>query len=86
MADLGKKGYMVEELRKERERSKLNLEELTNLLDGGEMFTEKRRRMSKGCINSNLHYTMSIFYSETSNRGSSIFSKRSLLLVNRRSI
>ena len=73
MADLGKKVYMVEELRKERERSKLNLEELTNLLDGGEMFTEKRRRMSKEDINSNFHYIMSIFYSEASNRGSSIF-------------
>ena len=41
------KSFMVEELKRERERSKLNLEELTNLLDGGEMFTEKRRRMSK---------------------------------------
>ena len=67
------KGYVVEELRKERERSKLNLEELTNLLDGGEMFTAKRRRMSKGGINSNLHYTMSIFYSQASNGASSIF-------------
>ena len=67
------KGYMVEELRKERERSKLNLEELTNLLDGGEMFTAKRRRMSKGDMNSNLHYIVSNFYSEASNGKSSIF-------------
>ena len=67
------KSYMVEELKRERERSKLNLEELTNLLDGGEMFTAKRRRMSKGDINNNLHYIMSTFYSEASCRGSSIF-------------
>lgn len=40
-----KNGFMVEELRVERERSKLDLEQLTNLVDGGEMFTEKRRRM-----------------------------------------
>ena len=40
-----KSGFMVEELRVERERSKLYLEELTNLINGGEMFTEKRRRM-----------------------------------------
>lgn len=37
----------VRELRLERENSKLNLEELTNLLDGGKEFTEKRRMMSK---------------------------------------
>ena len=40
-----KSGFMVEELRVERERSKLDLEQLTNLMDGGETFTEKRRRM-----------------------------------------
>ena len=45
-AHRGKKSdFMVEELRVERERSKLDLEQLTNLIDGGEMFTEKRRRM-----------------------------------------
>ena len=38
---------MVAELRVEREKSNLVLEELTNLLDGGESFTEKRRHMGK---------------------------------------
>ncbi len=44
----GKNGKrMVKELRIERERSKLNIEELTNLLDGGETNTTTRRRISK---------------------------------------
>ena len=38
---------IVDELRVERERSKLNLEELTNLLDGGIIFTEKRREIGQ---------------------------------------
>ena len=38
-------GYMAEELRVERERSQLDIEELTYLLDGGEMFTKRRRAM-----------------------------------------
>ena len=41
----GESGYMVPELRVERERSSLVLEELTNLLDTGEAVTEIRRRM-----------------------------------------
>ena len=36
-------GYIAEELRVERERSQLDIEELTYLLDGGEMFTKRRR-------------------------------------------
>ena len=39
-------GYVVEELRVERERSKLNIEKITYLVDGGKLFTEKRRRIS----------------------------------------
>ena len=38
-------GYMAEELRVERERSRLDIEELTYLLDGGEIFTKRRRAM-----------------------------------------
>lgn len=38
---------MVTELRVERERTCLDIEELTNLLDGGEAFTEKRRAMGE---------------------------------------
>ena len=38
---------MAAELRFERERTSLVIEELTNLLDGGELFTEKRRKMGK---------------------------------------
>ena len=38
---------MAAELRFERERTSLVIEELTNLLDGGELFTEKRRNMGK---------------------------------------
>lgn len=40
-------GFMVKELRVERERSKLSIEPLTKLLDGGEIVTEIRRSMSK---------------------------------------
>ena len=42
MAKLG--SYMVPELRREREASVLNLQELTEFIDGGEMITEKRKR------------------------------------------
>ena len=45
MAKLG--GYMVPELRREREASALNLAELTEFIDGGEMITEKIKRVSK---------------------------------------
>ena len=44
-ADKASSGYMAPELRVERERSSLMLEELTNLLDGGAAVTEARRRM-----------------------------------------
>ena len=43
MAKLG--GYMVPELRREREASALNLQELTEFIDGGEMITEKRKKV-----------------------------------------
>ena len=43
MAKLG--GYMVPELRREREASALNLTELTEFIDGGEMITEKRKKV-----------------------------------------
>ena len=39
-------GFMAKELRIERERSKLNIEELTLLLDGGEMLSERKKKMS----------------------------------------
>ena len=38
---------MASELRVERERSNLVVQELTNLLSGGEEFTEKRRELCK---------------------------------------
>ena len=38
-------GFMVPELRRERERSTLNLPELTQFIDGGEFISEKRREM-----------------------------------------
>ena len=37
--------FMVEDLKKEREGSKLNNQELTHFLDGGEWMTEKRRKI-----------------------------------------
>ena len=39
--------FMVKELRSERERSKLNIEQLTNLIDGGEHVTKRRREISE---------------------------------------
>ena len=49
MAAAGKKesGYMVPELRRERERSTLNLEEMITFLDGGEHIREKKDRMCR---------------------------------------
>lgn len=44
----GEGGYMAPELRIERERSDLVLEELTNMLDAGAPITEMRRRMCEG--------------------------------------
>lgn len=44
-ADKAINGYMAGELRVERERSNLVLEELTNLVDGGTAITEARRKM-----------------------------------------
>jgi hypothetical protein len=43
-------GFMVEELKVERERSRLNLEELAELIYGGEML-EKRRKMANLVVN-----------------------------------
>ena len=48
MAKLG--GYMVPELRREREASALNLTELTEFIDGGEMITEKRKRVCESLV------------------------------------
>ncbi len=39
------KAWMVDELRKERDRSSLDLPGLTSFLDGGEFVTEKRRKI-----------------------------------------
>ena len=39
------KTSVAPELHRERERSALDLEEITNLVDGGESETERRRRM-----------------------------------------
>ena len=36
---------MVPELRREREASALNLAELTEFIDGGEVITEKRKKI-----------------------------------------
>lgn len=38
---------MAKELKEERERSNLDVEELTHIWDGGEFITEKRREMGK---------------------------------------
>ena len=40
-----RKGWMGEELRREREASSLDLEELTNFLDGDESRTNRRRQI-----------------------------------------
>ena len=46
----GDSDWMAAELRLERERSNLVTEELTNLLDGAESLTEKRRTIGKPSI------------------------------------
>ena len=38
---------MVPELRREREESALNLQELTEFIDGGELVTEKKKKICK---------------------------------------
>ena len=46
MAAAGREGgFMAPELRRERERSTLNLPELTHFNDGGEYITEMRRKV-----------------------------------------
>ena len=60
MAKLG--GYMVPELRREREASALNLAELTEFIDGGEMITEKRKRVSKSLFHVHLRAANTIFF------------------------
>lgn len=40
-------GFMVEELRREREASSLNISEVTAFLYGGEIFSEKRKKICK---------------------------------------
>ena len=39
--------FMVEELRREREQNSLNVEELTQFIDGSDVITEKKRRICK---------------------------------------
>ena len=39
--------FMVPELRREREKSSLDLKELSVFLDGGEFISETRKRMCK---------------------------------------
>ena len=50
MAAAKKEGFVVPELRREREASKLDLPELTTYVDGGEWITEKRRAMCKDVL------------------------------------
>ncbi len=38
-------GFMVEELRREREASSLNISELTTFVDGGEMLSDRRKQL-----------------------------------------
>ena len=47
MAAAKKGEFVVPELRREREASKLDLPELTTYVDGGEWITEKRKAMCK---------------------------------------
>ena len=53
-----KSANCVPELRVERERSRLDLEQLTNFLDGGEMFTERRRELGKPLNTVNFLYLL----------------------------
>ena len=54
---------MSADLRRERQRSKLNVEQLTNVFDGGEDVTNKRRMMGRGDILCQLNLqNLHIFY------------------------
>jgi acyl-CoA oxidase len=55
---------MAEELKKERERSKLNLEELTNFLDGGKIHTEKRRKIIKIVVDNPVFHEVDELHDE----------------------
>ena len=46
-----REGWMVEELRREREASSLDIEELTHFLSGNEALTESRRQICKSLPN-----------------------------------
>jgi len=52
------KGFMVEELRREREASSLDILELTNFVEGGEVFSEKKRTICKSQYISHLFYSI----------------------------
>ena len=41
--------WMVEELRREREASQLDIEEITNFISGNEALTERRREICELC-------------------------------------
>ena len=45
-----KSTYVARELQVERERSKLQLEQLTHLIDGGKECTDKRRRIGERAV------------------------------------
>lgn len=47
MGETGESDFVVPELRRERDASKLDLPELTLYLDGGEMMGQVRRKISK---------------------------------------
>ncbi len=60
--------YMAKELRVERERSKLSINQLTQLLDGGEIVTERRRKMGELLKSPShfprlIHVYLFVFYS-----------------------
>lgn len=59
MAAAEEGGFVVPELRREREASKLDLPELTTYVDGGEWVSEKRRAMCK-CLASNGEWVWQI--------------------------
>ena len=46
-----REGWMVEELRREREASSLDIEEITHFLSGNEDLTESRRQICKSLRN-----------------------------------
>ena len=45
MATSKESGFMAPELSREREASKLDIQEITIFIDGGEMVSEKRKSM-----------------------------------------